>query len=310
MRILLLLIIAVLVSCKDTNKPDYTRKDGKSLVLNNEGEKLFKAYCYSCHNASTPHEARIAPPMFAVKNHYKKSITNKSDFIEDFTAFVLNPNEDNSKMPGAIKKFGLMPKQGFKREDIEAIAIYVYDSEFEKPGRFQMNSKGKGQGMDNENKQKKELGFSIANKTKLELGKNLMGAIQKEGTVAALSFCNEKAYSITDEMASKLNATIKRVSDKPRNQENKADQKETGFIKHFQSLINKEVAYEPIIENLENGKTQFYAPIVTNAMCLQCHGTQKNISNETLKKINELYPQDLAKGYAENQVRGLWKIQF
>ena len=309
MRILLLLIIAVLVSCKD-NKPDYTRKDAKTLALNNEGEKLFKAYCYSCHNASTPHEARIAPPMFAVKNHYKKGNISKEDFITNFTSFVLQPNEENSKMPGAIKKFGLMPKQGFKKEDIEAIASYIYDSELEKPGGFQMNHKGKGQGMGKENKRKKELGFNIANKTKLELGKNLMGAIQKEGTVAALTFCNKKAYPITDDMASKLEATIKRVSDKPRNLHNKANQKETVIISHFQNMIDNNIAYEPIIENLGNGKTQFYAPIVTNAMCLQCHGTQKNISSETLKKINELYPQDLAKGYTENQVRGLWSIQF
>ena len=45
-------------------------------------------------------------------------------------------------------------------------------------------------------------------------------------------------------------------------------------------------------------------------MCLQCHGTEKEVSPETYKAIKNLYPKDRALGYAENEVRGIWSIQF
>jgi hypothetical protein len=54
----------------------------------------------------------------------------------------------------------------------------------------------------------------------------------------------------------------------------------------------------------------FYYPIVTNSMCLSCHGTEKDIAPEVAKRIIKFYPMDKATGYAENQVRGIWSITF
>ena len=55
----------------------------------------------------------------------------------------------------------------------------------------------------------------------------------------------------------------------------------------------------------------FYYPIVTNGMCLQCHGEpNKEIDEATLAQLNNLYPDDKAKGYAMNQVRGIWSISW
>ena len=159
-------------------------------------------------------------------------------------------------------------------------------------------------------KEKIELGMSFANKTQMKLAKNLIGTIQKSGTVAALEFCNEKAYPLTDEMAIKLKASIKRVSNKPRNLINKAAAKEETYIRQYQKLIDSNSEYSPIVEEMENGKTQFYSPIVTNQLCLQCHGSKKEIDKKTLNTITTLYPNDMAKGYSANQVRGLWSIQF
>jgi hypothetical protein len=43
-------------------------------------------------------------------------------------------------------------------------------------------------------------------------------------------------------------------------------------------------------------------------MCLQCHG--KQVEPEVAKQILKLYPKDLALGYSENEVRGIWSITF
>ncbi len=66
-------------------------------------------------------------------------------------------------------------------------------------------------------------------------------------------------------------ATIKRVSDKPRNSKNKAKSLEEGYINIFKEEIKSNKESEPIVvESAEN--VNFYYPIKTNSMCLQCHG--------------------------------------
>jgi hypothetical protein len=45
--------------------------------------------------------------------------------------------------------------------------------------------------------------------------------------------------------------------------------------------------------------------------CLVCHGDpQTQIAEATLAKINDLYPEDKATGFAMNDFRGAWKITF
>ena len=152
----------------------------------------------------------------------------------------------------------------------------------------------------------KKIGMEYALATKMILGKNLKQAIAKEGVVGAMSFCNEQAYSLTDSMQVKYNAIIKRVSDKNRNKDNKANTTELQHIETFKKMLKNGEKIRPIIEK-SNGKVHFYALIKTNQLCLQCHG--KPI-DEVQSKIKELYPDDLAIGYDDNQVRGIWSITF
>jgi len=126
----------------------------------------------------------------------------------------------------------------------------------------------------------------------------------------ALAFCNNKAYPITDSMAAVHKAKIKRVTDKFRNPENKASAKEITYLQQFQKALDEGKEAKPIVDSVA-GKIQFYYPIVTNSMCLKCHGTPNTtIEKETLSKIKLLYPNDLATGYDVNQVRGIWSIEF
>ena len=155
-----------------------------------------------------------------------------------------------------------------------------------------------------------EIGLKYAKSTQAELGKNLMGAIQDEGTLGALAFCNIEAYPLTDSMATVHNAEIRRVSDRPRNPDNKANEKQLAYIDHFKRKIASGEQYEPIVEN-EHGIISFHAPIVTKAMCLQCHGKpEEQIQPLTMLKLQDLYPEDKAIGYDVDQVRGIWSIHF
>lgn len=161
-----------------------------------------------------------------------------------------------------------------------------------------------------ENTSYSERGLNYALATKAVLGKNLIGAIQNKGTVEAITFCNEKAYPLTDSMAVAHNASIKRVSDKPRNQINTANTDELEHIKTFKKVIENNEEPSAIVKESDN-TIHVYYPITTNAMCLQCHGKpNEDIQKQTLKKLLDLYPNDKATGYGLNEVRGIWSIHF
>jgi cytochrome c553 len=295
------------------------------------GKKLLETNCYACHNPTTSETDRIGPPMIAVKKHYISENTTKEEFTNAMLNWVKEPSEDKSKMPGAVKRFKLMPYQFFPEETIREIADYIYDYEIDQPEWFENHFKkgrgkgmgkgmrnGMGRGMGKRMQQAanstftsiEDRGMEIALGTKAELGKNLMGAIQKKGVIHALEFCNVKAITLTDSMATVYNASIKRVTDKPRNPNNKANAIEGVYIENFKKQVAAGSEIDPIIYKQGN-ETAFYYPIVTNTMCLQCHGSpNKDLEPLTLSKIKDLYPNDKATGYTENQVRGMWSIHF
>lgn len=338
MKVFAALFLVFLLSSCHTNKPkDYMAlaESVQSLEVGNvqehPGKQLMANNCYVCHNPKTSEENIIAPPMIAVKMHYISEHTSKEDFVNDMVEWSKNPSEEISKMPGAVKKFGLMPYQFYPESTIRQIADYMYDNEIEEPVWFQEHYKkmhgdrpqmkgkmgrGKGQGLGKGQKIEiaestvKERGMEMAQTTKAELGKNLMGQIQKNGVIAALDFCNIQAMPITDSMATYHKAQIKRVTDKPRNPKNKANAAELQYLENFKKQVAVGGEVKPIIVEMGN-ETEFYYPIVTNSMCLKCHGTPgKELESLTLSKIMALYPEDKATGYNENEVRGIWSIQF
>lgn len=154
------------------------------------------------------------------------------------------------------------------------------------------------------------LGLEYAFATKAVLGKNLMGTIKEKGVNAAVEFCNIQAYPLTDSMSVVYNAHIKRVSDKPRNPDNQASSKELEYIASFKKNIANNEEVKPILEKNEDDVI-FYYPITTNSMCLNCHGSpNKELDAEAYKTIKALYPRDLAIGYNDNEVRGIWRVNF
>jgi hypothetical protein len=93
-----------------------------------EAKTLMEQQCYSCHNTQGT-DNMLAPPMFRVKDHYYSEDVSRSEFVEAIVDWVKDPKEENSVMPGARRKFGLMPKQNFKEADVRKIAEYMYDND-------------------------------------------------------------------------------------------------------------------------------------------------------------------------------------
>lgn len=329
-----LLLFVFLVAMGLTNCKNKPSDSYESVVLSttetkaadqevHPGKKLMETQCYLCHSPSAPEkDGRIGPPMIAIKAHYINNETTKEAFTQALWHFVEKPTVDKAKLRGAVRRFGVMPYQPFKKEDIAQIAEYLFDYQIEEPDWFKEHwenghkrkrkpyiNTGK-KITENSSKTKEDIGLNYALGTKKVLGENLMGTIQTKGVLEALAFCNQNAYALTDSMATQFHAAIKRVSDKPRNSNNKANTKELAKITYFKNRLASGKKIEPIVEKTNN-INHFYYPIITNSMCLQCHGkANTQIKPEVLLAINNLYPKDLAKGYDVNQVRGMWSIRF
>lgn len=341
MKIFLLFFsVILLVSCNFNTQSEYVamaeNQDYTTIEMAQQhpGKKLMEINCYVCHNPKAAEESMIAPPMIAVKMHYISEDTTKEEFVAAMVEWSKNPSVESSKMPGAVKKFGLMPYQFYPENNIRQIAEYMFDNEIEAPEWFEAHysemhgdrprmkdkkgqGQGKGKGMMKRNKTGnvqqptiEDRGMQMAQTTKAELGKNLMGQIQKNGVIAALDFCNIQAMPITDSMSVVHKAKIRRVTDKPRNPNNKAIALELEHLQTFKDQMAAGEDVKPIINRMGE-KVEFYYPIVTNSMCLKCHGTpEKELENLTLTNILKHYPDDKAIGYRENEVRGIWSIEF
>lgn len=310
----LILSILLIVSCNQEQPADTTSTDTMASVEElSKGFQLLETNCFSCHSPNASIETRIAPPMEGIKRHYiVENSTNKEQFTKDLIAFLNNPVEENSKMPGAISKYGVMPKMNFNEQQITDIAHYIYDTELEKPDWFEnhyQDEKGKYKNVVTP-KTPLEKGLNYAMQTKGVLGKNLMTAIKTQGTEHALSFCSEKAYPLTDSMSVALGTQIKRVSDLNRNPDNKANQQEMLYIIEAKNKLLRGEKLTPQMQEIGNQMVGYY-PITTNQMCLQCHGSlETDIKPNTLTKIDALYPDDKAVGYGENELRGIWVVEM
>lgn len=311
-------LLALVVSCdsknssKELDKPDLASNNTKDEVA--EAYNLMKTNCYSCHHPSALPTERVAPPMLAVKAHYMEATGSREQFIAKMQEFIAKPSAEASIMPNAVEKFGLMPYQEYKKEDIEKIAGFLFDYKIPEPEWFKehyQKEKGKvfeqkGLDIPSTAKTQQEIGLEYALETKQLLGKNLQQKLKQEGAEQALDFCNINAIPLTQQVADKHNISIKRASDKPRNPNNKATKEELKVIMDYKKQLANEKTLAPVMEG-----NHLYVPILTNEMCLKCHGVQSSdIAPKVSDKIKKLYPKDMATGYKQNELRGIFSIKL
>ena len=95
------------------------------LSASETGKELFQQLCSTCHvSEGMPTKA---PPMFAVINHVKGTYPDRDEFIERIVDWVWEPDASQTLMPGALRRFGVMPKLGYDSEQVRLIAEYLFD---------------------------------------------------------------------------------------------------------------------------------------------------------------------------------------
>lgn len=146
-----------------------------------------------------------------------------------------------------------------------------------------------------------------------ELKGVLLSNMKLGGPLKAVNVCSDTAADLSDSFAKYNDVEVKRVSFKNRNPNNRPDDFESKALKTFEKLLS-EGKLETSTSIIEKSKidgaeaVRFVKPIMVDAPCLNCHGTETQISNKVAKVINEKYPNDKAFGYEIGDLRGVISV--
>ena len=142
----------------------------------------------------------------------------------------------------------------------------------------------------------------------------LVAEIQKNGIVAAVSVCSDTAQLLTVNYGLNKGIYIKRVSLKNRNPLNAPDGFESKVLNYFGELsfegkLNETTEFTEVVNSDGVYSVRYMKPIIVQAPCLSCHGTNEQISPEVKSIIQNKYPEDKATGYQMDDLRGAVSIQ-
>jgi hypothetical protein len=146
------------------------------------------------------------------------------------------------------------------------------------------------------------------------LGGELKAAMTEGGPVGAIGVCKVKAPEIAAAAMQKTGMKIKRVSPKNRNPKGVPDEWETQAL----AALEKRLAAGEKPETLDmhavvpsaNGSEFRYAKaLVTQPLCLNCHGDPDKMSPDVKARLAAEYPGDKAVGYSAGMIRGVLSIR-
>ena len=135
----------------------------------------------------------------------------------------------------------------------------------------------------------------------------LQNALAEGWPENAIEVCSVRAPEIADELAAATNWSVRRVSLKARNSELAIpDSWEREVLEEFE---NRELASAPMTQSaVVDGEYRYMQAQLAMPLCLSCHG--QNLSPEVSAALRQHYPNDLATGYREGDVRGAISLRY
>jgi len=156
-------------------------------------------------------------------------------------------------------------------------------------------------------------GDSISNEAQTQLISALQNAVAERGVPGAVEFCSVEALPILTEVSEKYGVSIRRASNRYRNPADQPIEEEKTILDAYEYNTENGNKSDPNIQKFENGEVFLYtkAIVIPGGFCLSCHGEPgKEINDETLEKLAQLYPQDQAMGHKVGDLRGMWSIRI
>jgi len=146
------------------------------------------------------------------------------------------------------------------------------------------------------------------------LSGELKAAMTSGGPIGAIGVCKEKAPQIAAATMQKTGLRIKRVSTKNRNPNGVPDAWET----QAQADLEKRLAagekpetldMHAVVDTPEGPVFRYAKALVTQPLCLNCHGDPDKMSPDVKTRLAAEYPADKAVGYSSGMIRGVLSIR-
>lgn len=146
-------------------------------------------------------------------------------------------------------------------------------------------------------------GDSLTRTAERELRAVLAQKLEEGGIAAALPYCHPEQLPLTDSLAKVLQATLRRVSSRPRNLANLA----TLSAAELNPTDTTRRVARPGAEEFT-----YQRPLVLqDQLCLRCHGTVgQDVAAADYALIKKQFPQDQATGYQLGQTMGVWRVSL
>ncbi len=152
---------------------------------------------------------------------------------------------------------------------------------------------------------------NVAGQLLNQLGQKLKGAMSADGPVAAVGVCKEAAPAIANSLSAEHGVQITRIGTRARNPKMGVPNawQKAALTKFEERLAQGEKPADLEfwqVADTGNGKRELrYAKaIITQPLCLSCHGQPQDIAAPLAEKIRQEYPHDQATGYAAGTLRG------
>jgi hypothetical protein len=148
-----------------------------------------------------------------------------------------------------------------------------------------------------------ERGAKHLQPLKAQLQSELKAGMAK-GVGAAIEVCRVRAPEIAAELQTDT-VEMGRTSHRLRNPGNAMRPWIEPLLAGY--LADPETA-RPQVVRLGDGRVGYLEPIVTQPLCLVCHGSK--IAQPAREKIEELYPSDRATGFETGDIRGVFWVEM
>ncbi len=138
---------------------------------------------------------------------------------------------------------------------------------------------------------------------KKELKEALVSGMQ-DGPLNAISVCKDRAPEIAESLAVD-GVRMGRASHRLRNPANVAP----GWVDPIlQSYLAANGDRTPALVSLPDEREGYVEPILTQALCITCHG--KSLAPNLAARISKEYPDDQATGFEVGDLRGVFWVEY
>ena len=154
-----------------------------------------------------------------------------------------------------------------------------------------------------------EASRELAAALQSELGSRLQAALAENGPVGAIEVCRTAAPGIATRLSERSGAQVGRTALRVRNPLNAPDPGERAVLEGFtQRFTVGESSPLEDYQSFPDGRTRYMRAIVTQPMCLTCHGS--TLAEPVRNALAERYPADEATGYSTGDLRGAFVVEW